>query len=167
MGSVASVKPPAREVLSIYWDGEETAGFTVHALRHRRGEPMPELAPLDWPGKVEVRLFVLHGEGWEVCVWDVRVDEWPPPGDFDRSIQKLLCGLVAEGFSAAWIGLEGHFADPPRLFVPDEMTGGVLAACSGKTGFLPAVRLDAPLRAISDSDLLALREACGDLAGGP
>lgn len=160
------MKPPAREVLTIYWDGEETAGFTVHALRDRSGEAIPELTPPDWPGEVEVKQAVLHGEFWEVCVWDVRVDAWPSPGEFDESAQELLCGLVAEGFAAAWIGLEGYFADPPRLFVPDTMTGGVLAACSGETGFLPAVQLDAPLRAITDFDLLALREACGGLASG-
>lgn len=160
------MKPPAREVLTIYWGGEETAGFTVHALRGRSEEPIPDLAPLDWPGEVEVKLTVLHGENWEVLVWDVRVDVWPSPGEFERSVRDVLCGLVAEGFSASWIGLEGYFVDPPRLFLPEAMTGGVLAACSGETGFLPAVRLDLPLQAITDCGLLALRNACGGLASG-
>lgn len=160
------MKPPAREVLTIYWGGEETAGFTVHALRGRSGETNPELALPDWPGDVESKVSVLHGEGWEVAVWDVRVDAWPSQGEFEHSVQELLCGLVAEGFAAAWIGLEGYFVDPPRLFLPEAMTGGVLAACSGETGFLPSVQLDLPLQAIADCGLLALRHACGGLASG-
>jgi hypothetical protein len=160
------MRPPAREVLTIYWNGEENPGFTVHALRGRIDESIPDLPPLDWPGDVETKPFLLHGEKWEVCAWDVRVDAWPSPGQFDQSVQELLCGLVADGFAVAWIGLEGHFADPPSLFLPTTMAGGVLAACSRETGFLPAVELDTPLRAITDDYLLALRHASGGLASG-
>jgi len=160
------MKPPAREVLTVYRDGEETAGFAVYAIRDRRGETKPALVAQSWPGLSEVTPLLLHGERWEVCVWDVSVHAWPSADEFDRSLRDLLCGLVSGGFAVAWIGLEGYFADPPHLFLPDAMSGGVLAACSGKTGFVPAVRLDEPLHAITDDGLLALREACGDLATG-
>jgi hypothetical protein len=84
---------------------------------------------------------------------------------FDRSIKATLCSLVDDGFSAAWMGVEGLFADPPWLFTPEMMTGGVLAACTRQTGYLTALQLDAPFRALEDADLTSIREATLHLAG--
>ncbi len=164
MGGDDTLRPPAREDLVIYWDGEEVAGFTVHALRRRSRIEIPRLHPVRWVRDAAIKSSALHGKHWEVCVWDVRIEVWPRAADFAEAIQQVLYGLIGDGFAVAWIGLEGYIADPPLLFAPQAMSGGVLAACSDQTGFLSVLDLDAPLQTLSDVELGALREASGELA---
>jgi hypothetical protein len=148
----------------IYWDGEETPGFTVYAVRSEVGGDLPDLEFERW-SDVEVRRSRLYGEGWEVGVWDVRVGRWPSTERFDDLVAALLRTLVDDGFSVAWLGGEVLFASPPWLFSPDAMSGGVLAAYSVPTGLISPLRLDAPLASVSDADLLALRAATSGVAG--
>ena len=163
MGCCA-VKPPAREVLTVYWDGEEAAGFIVFALGRPRMRRPRDLPDLGWTIEPDVRPSTLTGARWKVAVWYVRVAAWPTPRGFRDSIRRVLCGLVGEGYSVAWIGIDGSFVDPPELFMPESMSGGVLAACSAATGFLVGVDLDQPLRTLADHEMLRLREASGGLA---
>jgi hypothetical protein len=150
--------------MTVYWDGEEATGFIVFALGGPQVKRPRTLPNLDWPVEFDVRSSTLTGERWKVAVWYVRVSAWPTARRFRDSIRQLLCGLVGEGYSAAWVGIDGSFVDPPELFMPKAMSGGVLAACSDTTGFLEAVDLDEPFRALSDEDMLRLREASGGLA---
>ena len=155
---------PAREQLVVYWDGEEVAGFIVFALRPRSSAPALGKLDFGWTIEPRQRPSLLVGEAWEVGAWYIKVAAWPPAVTFRESISALLHGLIDEGWSVAWIGVEGSFVDPPELFSPEAMPGGVLAACSTDTGFIEAVDLDLPLRALSDPRLLALREASRGLA---
>ncbi len=158
------MRHPAREVLTVYWDGEEAAGFIVFALGGPNQQRPCVLPGLDWTEEPDVRPSALAGEQWKVAAWYIRVAAWPTPQVFRNSMRRVLCALVEEGYSVAWIGIDGSFVDPPELFIPESMSGGVLAACSKATGFLAGVDLDQPLRALADHEMLRLREASGGLA---
>jgi hypothetical protein len=155
---------PAREQLVVYWDGEEVAGFIVFALRERSSACSLRKLDLGWMIEPDQRSSFLVGETWEVGAWYIKVAAWPPAETFRESISTLLHGLIDEGWSVAWVGVEGSFVDPPELFSPEAMPGGVLAACSTDTGLIEAVDLDLPLQALTDSRMLALREASRGLA---
>jgi hypothetical protein len=159
------VKPPAREALTVFWDGEEVPGFIVFALGAPGVKRPEDLPTFGWTIEPDVRSSTLAGNQWIVAVWYIRVVGWPTPGEFRDSMRRVLCGLVGDGYTAAWIGIEGSFVDPPDLFTAEAMPESVLAACSAETGYLVAVDLDLPLQALPDNDLAALREASGDLAG--
>lgn len=150
--------------MTVYWAGEEAAGFIVFALGGPTMDRSRDLLEFGWPVEPDVRPTALIGERWKVAAWYVRVAAWPTRREFKNSIRRVLCGLVDEGYPVAWIGVEGSFVDPPELFVPEAMPGGVLAACSAQTGILVAVDLDLPLEAISDAEMLRLREASGGFA---
>lgn len=158
------MRPPAREVLTVYWDGEEAAGFIVFALGGAERQRPCALPDLRWTMEPDVRPSTLAGDQWKVDAWYIRVAAWPTPQVFRDSMRRVLCGLVEEGYSVAWIGIDGSFVDPPDLFMPESMSGGVLAACSASTGFILGVELDQPLRALADHEMLRLREASGGLA---
>ena len=157
------MKPPAREVLTVFWDGEETPGLTFYGLRARGESELPEFPLHDWKN-AECLSWRLHGEAWEVAVWVVRVDRWPAPDRF-RSLSHLTMeALLEAGCVVSWVGREGFFIDPPDLFLPESMSKGVLSALSRATGFRTALELDQPMRSLLDDELLELREASGGLA---
>lgn len=145
--------------MTLYWDGDEAPGFIVYALGGPEIQRPRGLPDFGWAFEPEVSPWTLKGERWKVDVWFVRVAGWPTQQEFRDSIRQVIGGLIDDGYSVAWIGMEGFFADPPSLFMPDAMSGGVLAACSRETGFLLAIDLDAPLQALTDSEMLRLREA--------
>jgi hypothetical protein len=68
-------------------------------------------------------------------------------------LERTLRALVEAGASVAWCGLEGYFADPPLLFDPAQMSGGVFASYAPSLGFKCASQLDGPLVALADSEL--------------
>lgn len=66
--------------------------------------------------------------------------------------------LVESGACVAWFGLEGHFADPPSLFHPDEMSDSVYAAATADGSFICKAYLGEPFTTLSDRELEHLRE---------
>ncbi len=155
---------PAREILRVFWEGEEVAGLTFYGIRTREQEDIPRFPAVKWDSLVDCRQSFLHGERWEVIVWDVKVTRWPSPGRFKEALRLTLEALLRGGCSVSWIGLEGFFVDPPDLFLPEFMSGSVLAAISEGTGLRLAVELDEPLQFLRDDELLELRQASKGLA---
>lgn len=67
-----------------------------------------------------------------------------------------------------WCGIEGHFVDPPKLFSPEEMSGGVWAALTCEGEFSCTALLGRPFLALKDDDLtrlhdLSIGQGCGDV----
>ncbi len=105
----------------------------------------------------------MHGDNWQVVIWDVKIDRWPKPEYFAKYVKKTLKALQEANCVVAWLGLDGFFVDPPSLFLPQYMSGGILAALS-EHGFEMPFALDKPLVSLSDEALLSLRDASKGLA---
>lgn len=159
-----TMHPPAREQLEIIWHGDQVPGITLYGLCPRGSrleKPFPESL---WPWGVETGSSVLHNEHWEVIVWDVAIAAWPPSEEWESAIRGTLQWLVSSGASVAWVGLEGFFCDPPDLFSPSCMSGGVLAALTAKGEFLCPLDPHAQLATLTDAELLRLRDASAGLS---
>lgn len=154
-----TMQPPAREQLEIIWRGEQVPGITFYGLLPRGAwseKPFPEYL---WRWGVETGSSLLHNERWEVIVWDVAIAAWPPSEEWRSAIRQTLQWLVDAGASVAWVGLEGYFCDPPELFDPSCMSGGVSAALTRAGEFFCPLDPHQPLATLSDADLVRLRDA--------
>lgn len=148
---------PAREGLTVFFDGEERPGVIFYALA-RQGITSSVVFPIGlWPSG-EVKSFRLGGETWEVHGWDLALGEWPRGRDWTRSVHDTLKSLVDAGAVVTWVGAEGcPYSDPPHLLSPTWMSGGVLAAMTSTGEFICAVDPDLPVLALSDDELVSLR----------
>ena len=144
-------------LLKIFWEGDEVSGITTYG--YWKGKVVKELVfPRHlWPERTLFKTSRLHGEGWEVIVWDIRISIWPSHQDWIELIRTTLKSMVEAGAEVAWCGLEGFFADPPSLFDPNEMSGGVYATFSKEFGFQCSAHLGLPFKALSDSEVGKLR----------
>src|SRR5262249_60069005 len=71
------MQAPARELLTVIWDGEIVPGVTFYGLT-APGRWTGGKFPADsWPTGTEVKESRLGDAGWEVIVWDVAVGSWP------------------------------------------------------------------------------------------
>jgi hypothetical protein len=158
------MEAPARDTLTVFVEGEELPGVIVYGLRR------PCRAPIEFPGREwhlshEPQPFRLYGETWEVVGWDLALAAWPTSQDWPGVVQRTLSVMVAAGCVVAWLGAEGcPFSDPPDLFSPDWMDGGVLAALTSQGDFRCPVNPDEPLRYLSAADLELLRARATGLA---
>lgn len=159
--------PPAREVLTIFAGGsEEVPGLSFYGLtgdaRTRDHPPFPQSR---WPMAPVPEPTSLHGEGWRVLSWDLHVAAWPRGQAFREAVLETLQALIDVGCRVAWVGAEGiPFCDPPGLFDPDCMTGGVLAWLTSDGWFGCPLDPDQPLEPAPDRQLLRLRQWAGWLA---
>jgi len=155
---------PAREGLTVFFDGEERPGVIFYALA-RPGTTNSVVFPIGlWP-RGEARPFRLGGESWEVHGWDLALGEWPRGIDWTRAVHDTLKSLVDAGAVVAWVGAEGcPFSDPPDLLSPEWMSGGVLAAITSAGEFICAIDPDLPVQALSDDELASLRRHARGLA---
>ncbi len=103
----------------------------------------------------------------EVVVWDVAIVAWPTGQAWRDSVRRTLEALVDAGARVAWVGREGYFCDPPDLFDPTFMSGGVLAAMTSGGEFRCAVDPDQALATLTDDELLRLRAASDGLSNVP
>lgn len=149
--------PLGKSALRVFLEGEEQPGIIFYA--YWRGEPQVEpVFPLNvWPKGSKVKSYRLFGEGWTVLTWDLAVKELPPQTVWTNLIRKTLELFIETGARVAWCGFEGYFADPPSLFAPKEMSGGVYAALTAELGFLCTLKLEEPLETLADEVLLKLR----------
>jgi hypothetical protein len=149
------MRQSTRDVLKIFWQGEERSGVLCYAYCATGGEPA---LPLNlWPRGTQAKATDLRGPGWRVRMWDVLVEEWP--GDLVDVLRRTLVTIVESGASAAWCGLEGVFVDPPALFKPEFMTAdGVYAAYTREMGFVSHLVLEGIYAGLSTGELEALRE---------
>lgn len=157
---------PAKDVLVVFIDGEERPGFTLYHLATRDQTVVPlefELERL-WRAETAVSRGLLHGDRWQVVVWDVAVIDWPAGAAFRDAVRRSLQLLVDNGARAAWMAAEGFtFCDPPALFDPACMDGA-LAYARPEGRFVCHVDPDAPLQEASAEEMLALRAATAGLS---
>lgn len=156
---MTSIRPLTKDALRVLFEGEERPGVSFYA--YWQGVPQieqePEFPLKVWPTGSRVKHHRLFGESWTVLNWDLAVKDWPPRAAWPKLLRQTLKTFTKAGARIAWCGLEGFFADPPSLFSPREMSGGVYAALTTELGFLCSSLLDQPLEPLSDEVLLKLR----------
>lgn len=109
--------------------------------------------------------FVLVGDLWEVIMLTIQVDAWPTAATLAESTRRLFEALLAGGCRIAWLGAEGlPFCDPPELFDPGCMSGGVLAWMTTDGVFECPLDPDRALKPVADSHLREMRDHAGGLA---
>ena len=148
---------PASRILGVFVDGEERKGVGFYAY----WKGVPSVEPLFpeylWPSRLTIERHVLRGENWTVLWWDAAMTAWPGAGEWESLLRCTFQVFLNAGASVAWCGLDGFFAEPPALFDPSRMSGSVYAAAGEGWPFTCLARLDAPLKALSDEQLLELR----------
>lgn len=157
--------PLARDALTIFVAGEEEPGLIAYGLTPPgawRGVGFPADA---WLAQPEPEAFELHGDHWRVQGWEVPIVIWPTGLDFKTAVSRTLDALIRGGCRVAWIGAEGvPFCDPPGLFDPQCMAGGVLAWMTDDGRFDCPLDPDRVLAPVSDDELLKLRAHSHGLA---
>ena len=145
-------------------DGEEVPGVIAYGLHGSSKRGARGLPPLPWSTPHAIDEFVMHGEKWEIVGWEIALDGWPTGSEWRAAIRATLAAHLAAGSRVAWIGAEGlPFCDPPRLFDPACMTGGVLAWMTAQD-FECLLDPDEPLAPVADSTLSQLRNYAEGLA---
>jgi hypothetical protein len=154
-----------KESLTIFVDGEEVPGVIVYGLLAPRSEQNVTFPSDAWIASPEVEDFSLYGEGWKVLTWEVPVVLWPPAQQFQAAVRATLEAMVERGSRVAWIGAEGvPYCDPPDLFSPHCMSGGVLAWMTDSGDCSYSLNPDGPLTPVGDEVLLQLRHHARGLA---
>lgn len=151
------MRQPARELLTVDYDGNEVPGFIIYALTGAQSPSfaLADLSPFAW----HVDMFDLHGNGWRIQAWGVAVSAWPADGEWLSIMVPVLEDLVAQGASVAWCGYEGApFVDPPHLFDPEFMSGSVLMGLTSTGFFTDAFRPNSPLTTVDDSVMRVVRQ---------
>ncbi|GAB3953379.1 hypothetical protein GCM10029976_093440 [Kribbella albertanoniae] len=149
----------ARDAAVVIVDGDEVPGLSFYGLVGRGCLGTFVLPAGEWPGDPEARFYLLHGVAWEVANWDLPVVVWSTGGRFRDAIRQTLAAVIAAGCRVAWVAAEGFpFCDPPALFDPECMSGGVLAWMTAEGDFACPLDPDAPLPPVNDEQLMMLRQ---------
>lgn len=157
--------PPLREVLTVIHDGLQVPGLSFYGLLKAGGQRREATFPSGvWPTDTEHSVSTLRGKGWCVLVWDVALSTWPRADSFKAAIASTFSTMLKAGAVVTWIGREGYFCDPPQLFSPEFMSGGVLAARSAGGSAWLDLDPDAPLAPLPDPVLTELRAASAGLS---
>lgn len=153
-----------RDQLVIFRDGAETAGLTVYGLYSASSQlPVVTAVAATW-GEAPITSTVLHGHSWRVLLWDVPVSRWGTREQFTRSLRDTMTAHLRAGARVAWVAAEGlPYADPPDLFDPTYMSGGVLAWMTSTSHSCP-VDPEQPMQLIADQELEQLRHHAAGLA---
>lgn len=159
------IRPPVRETLKVIVDGDEVPGLIAYGLRRPGGSADTSFPAYAWIAQPEPTDFTLHGEGWEVLMWEVPIVIWPAPSEMESALRATLGTLIEAGCRVAWIGAEGlPFCDPPELFDPHCMSGAVLAWMTDAGAGDCRIDPDAPITPVGDDVLLVLRAHATGLA---
>ncbi|AKU17592.1 hypothetical protein VV02_19970 [Luteipulveratus mongoliensis] len=158
-------QPPARETLKVVLAGDEVPGLIAYGLRGS-GDPADATFPTDsWIAQPEPTELTLHGDAWEVQMWEIPVVIWPARADMELAVRATLRTLIGVGCRVAWIGAEGlPFCDPPELFEPQCMSGSVLAWMTDSGASDCQLDPDAPVMPVGDDVLRVLRAHGSGLA---
>lgn len=156
---------PAKDTMVVFVNGEEVPGFLLYGIFPAGADPWPS----ELPAQVLADRYDLDGVTWRVCIWTVRVTDWVTRAEWQAAVSRLLTSIIEQGAQVSWLASEGAaFVNPPWLFHPAKMSGGVYAyltatgryACPVDTGQLWTVvadqelqqlRLEAPLSRADDS----------------
>ena len=145
--------------LTVYWQGQKITGLLRYGLRRPHERVQIELNDF-WPQGTECSApWLLHGEGWAVDLWTVRLEQMPCGSEWRMMLQIALDRRLQAGYTVAWFATEGDFADPPALFDPAVTGEGVYAAASRDAGFICRDEGAGDLRVLTDADLAEVRNA--------
>jgi hypothetical protein len=150
--------PTTSGSLGIFWEGEEVDGVTIYGYWTGLKPAPPRVELSELPG-AEAKPSRLDGSGWTVWLWDIRIQEWPDRRHWQGAIQGLLRQVMKGGAHVAWCGLEGMFVEPPGLFDPCEMSGGVWAAADKAGHMFGPPALDDAFLPLNDEQLSILRRS--------
>ena len=144
--------------MTIFVEGDEVPGLIVYGLFLPGSDRQVEFPSSVWISRPVPCEFRLFGDGWEVLMWEVPIDIWPTGERWRAAIRSTLKAMIERGGRVAWIGSEGGpFCDPPKLFSPDCMSGGVLAWMTDVGDSDIPLDPDLPLAPITDDGLRELR----------
>lgn len=147
---------PAKEVLTVMHRGsEELPGLIFYGLFLEEPDVGSISFPTDaWPESLEPDDLLVHGDGWRVSGWELPILSWPSGDVFRGAIRRTLSTLIIAGATVAWVGAEGiPFVDPPDIFDPGFMAGGVLAWLTDDDHFACPLDPDGPLTRATDDEL--------------
>lgn len=139
-------------------------GVTFYAL-HPRGAWRGGAFPLGcFPGQVRDGEFTMHGERWEITLWDLTFEEFPDGVAWRRAVDEIFDWIFRSGGVVAWIGDGTGYAAPPALFDGRKMANSVFEG-RGRDGVRAGMLdLDAPVGYLDEAQLGTLRAASGGLA---
>lgn len=154
-----------RESLGIFWnagDGHvETDGLLIYGYWPEKPSLYPRFPLGLWPKGTEWSSLeyvpIEEGETWRVNQWEVKIEQWPKPEEWQDLLKKTLQVNIEGGATVAFCGILGHFADPPALFDPKHMPDGVWAALDKTGRFLCTAELDERIKFFSDEQMADLR----------
>lgn len=157
------MRVPARELLCIHHMGEETPGLAFYSLRE------PDGVDVEFPSEMvpyvdAVQRFTLHGPGWRVFRWEVAIDAWAAGSVLVPALIAVLNRLNDHAGRVSWIGDGLLFCDPPELFSPSCMSGGVLLAVDDMGRVYGHLDPDEPIEPLDDATMLELRRVAVGLA---
>jgi hypothetical protein len=150
---------PTKKALAVFWKGRahEVPGVMIYGLWPSRISSKPPPPMPAWPNGSAVEEYVLHGEGWEIILWTIKLSTWFDQDDFERALRETFSAMVAHGAIVSWAGLEGDFVEPPSIFDSDEMGEGVYAFMTDDGAFVCSAQLHEQFRPVSEDELLQLR----------
>ncbi len=147
--------------MGIFWNGEEVDGITIYGFF--TGEKTEELdTPINiWPLSSEFKHSQLSGDNWTVWLCDIRIKEWPEKSAWLNAIERTFEVMIHHGAIVSWAGLEGFFVEPPDLFKPELMSGGVWAIKMRDGRFVCNSRIGESFETLEDSILNRIRSGLG------
>lgn len=156
-------QPRTEEALRIFWQGNEVSGLIAYGYWPSAAQPKVPFPSAVWPAGASyqdrwMRNWKEGQEEWRILVRDVMLPTWPEPFQWCDSVKATLQAFLDSGVCVAWCGIEGHFVEPPALFDPAEMAGGVWAALGPEFGYECTAELGRPWRALPETDLMRLKE---------
>lgn len=149
--------------MTVIHDGLQVPGLNFYGLLYPDDELKIKFPGQVWPD-AKYSEFVLWGDGWRVVNWEVAVSVWPTGESFRKAVRETFKVLRQAGSVVTWIGAEGYFCDPPDLFSPDCMSGGVLAAATADGREWLSLDADEPVSPLSDEVLQELKQASPGLS---
>lgn len=146
--------------LTVLFGGTEVPGVSVYGYWPYENAIFPAFPSRIWTVPTRVKnstLRPLDGSAWSILVWDIHIVEWPDAGEWTSLIKQTLQVFTHHGAKVAWCGLEGLVADPPFLFDPIHMSGGVWACLTSDDEFLCRGHLGQEFNVMSDFDMAVLK----------
>ena len=145
----------AKDSMVVFIDGTEVPGFLLYGLFPPDADPQsPAL-----PDAVRSRRHDLTGPGWLIPIWTIPVTDWLTGDAWQTEVRRLLTSIVEQGARVAWLASEGApYADPPWLFDPAEMSGGVYAYLTAAGRYACPLDPGRPWLTITNDELGQLRQ---------
>lgn len=148
------VMAQAKDTMVMFINGEERPGFLLYGLFPPNADPWPQ----EFSPEVLAQRYDLGDERWRVCLWTVPVTSWLTGAAWQASVSRLLGSIIEQGAEVAWLASEGApYADPPWLFDPVEMFGGVYGFLTAAGHYSCPLDPGQPWVVVSDDELESVR----------